>query len=470
MKLPKWAAALDVVAVTMALVALSVLTFGGFRLATLAGRLSVTDWIRPALWCVAALVIRHALVRRPTLPRRAGTALVRWWRHPDTRIVLPLHLATRGGVLVVGFLAVIMIGFPPSASSRWIIYENTFLDLPARWDAGWYMGIAVEGYQFNPAARPDLQQNIAFFPAYPMLMRFVSPLMGRQALWAGVMVSLVAFFMALGYLLRLARLELRDEGAALAAVTMLAAYPFAVYFSAAYTEALFLLTTVAAVYHFRREQWWQAAAWGFVAGLTRPNGAFLSVPLGLMALQPLWAARSWRPHLPPAGGWGPLAVRLASASAPGLGMLSFSAFIYSLTGDPFKWTAQNAAWGRAYRGLETIVTDRVAYVAEYGPYGYASTQPLDLFYLLAALFVLGAVWPVYRRFGLPYAVLLLVNVLPPMAAGGLLSIGRITSVLFPAFLWLGAAIPAHQRGAWVAVFACLQGFVAVMFFTWRQIF
>lgn len=460
MKLPKWAAALDVVAVTMALVALSVLTFGGFRLATLAGRLSVTDWTRPALWSVAALVIRHALVRRPTLPRRAGTALVRWWRHPDTRIVLPLHLATRGGVLVVGFLAVIMIGFPPSASSRWIIYENTFLDLPARWDAGWYMGIAVEGYQFNPAARPELQQNIAFFPAYPMLMRFVSPLMGRQALWAGVMVSLVAFFMALGYLLRLARLELRDEGAALAAVTMLAAYPFAVYFSAAYTEALFLLTTVAAVYHFRREQWWQAAAWGFAAGLTRPNGAFLSVPLGLMAIQPLWAA----------GGWGPLAVRLASASAPGLGMLSFSAFIYSLTGDPFQWTAQNAAWGRAYRGLETIVTDRVAYVAEYGPYGYASTQPLDLFYLLAALFVLGAVWPVYRRFGLPYAVLLLVNVLPPMAAGGLLSIGRITSVLFPAFLWLGAAIPAHQRGAWVAVFACLQGFVAVMFFTWRQIF
>ena len=90
--------------------------------------------------------------------------------------------------------------------------------------------------------------------------------MGRQPLWTGVIVSLVAFFMALGYFLRLARIELRDEGAALAAVTMLAAYPFAVFFSAAYTEALFLLTTVAAVYHFRRQQWWQAAAWGFVAG------------------------------------------------------------------------------------------------------------------------------------------------------------------------------------------------------------
>ena len=73
------------------------------------------------------------------------------------------------------------------------------------------------------------------------------------------------------------------------------------------------------------------------------------------------------------------------------------------------------------------------------------------------LFVLAAVWPVYRRFGLPYAVMLLVNVLPPLAAGGLLSMGRVTSVLFPAFLWLGAAVPARHRTAWIAVFAVPAG-------------
>jgi hypothetical protein len=46
----------------------------------------------------------------------------------------------------------------------------------------------------------------------------------------------------------------------------------------------------------------------------------------------------------------------------------------------------------------------------------------------------------------------------------------VTSVLFPAFLWMGGAIPARHRTAWIAAFACLQGFVAVMFFTWRPLF
>lgn len=81
-----------------------------------------------------------------------------------------------------------------------------------------------------------------------------------------------------------------------------------------------------------------------------------------------------------------------------------------------------------------------------------------------------SIWPVYRRLGLPYAVLIVGTILPPMAMGGLLSIGRITSVLFPVFMWLGLAVPAAHRQAWVGFFALLQGFVAVMFFTWRLLY
>jgi len=469
-KLPKWATALDIVAVAMAIVAMSVLLAGGFRVMIFGERLSVTDWWRPALWSAIALLIRHALVRRHPLPQRVWHAVRHWWRDPVTRAVLPIHLATRGGVLAVGFLAVILIGFPPEAASRWRIYSNDFLDLPARWDTGWYLGIATEGYQYDPKASVETQQNIAFFPAFPMTMRYLSTVLGRQPLWTGVGVSLVAFFFALAYFLRLARDELRDDEAAATAVMLLAAYPFAVFFSAAYTEALFLLTLVGAVYHFRHEQLGRAAAWGFLCGLTRPNGAFLSVVLGLMAVSPMWDAVRWRPLLPPPTGWLHIARRLLAASAPGLGMLAFSAYIYQLTGHPFSWTSQNAAWGRVYRSLDSLVSDRVGYIANNGLYSYASTQTIDFFYLLAVLFILGSVWPVYRRFGLPYAVLLVVNTLPPMSAGGLLSMGRVTAVLFPAFLWMGGAIPARHRTAWIVCFAVLQGFVAVMFFTWRPLY
>jgi hypothetical protein len=469
-KLPKWATALDVVAVVMAIVALSVVIAGGFRLTIFGMRLSVTEWWRPALWSAAAMIIRHAIVRRHPLPQGVFHAVLAWWRNPDTKTVLPIHLATRGGVLVVGFLAVILIGFPPEATSRWRIYSNDFLDMPARWDTGWYLGIATEGYRYDPTLAADYQQNIAFFPAFPLTVKYLSAVLGRQPLWTGVGVSLVAFFLALGYFLRLARDELKDEGAAVTAVMLLAAYPFAVYFSAAYTEGLFLLTLVGAVYHFRHDQLWRAAGWGFACGLTRPNGCLLAVALGLMAVTPMWDATRWRPILPPPIGWPRIGARLLSASAPGLGMLAFSAYIYQLTGNAFMWTMQNVAWGRVYRSLDSLVADRVGYIAANGLYGYASTMTIDFFYLLAVLFALGSTWPVYRRFGLPYAALLLVTVLPPMSAGGLLSMGRVTSVLFPMFLWMGGAIPVRHRTAWIAVFACLQGFVAVMFFTWRPIF
>jgi hypothetical protein len=168
--------------------------------------------------------------------------------------------------------------------------------------------------------------------------------------------------------------------------------------------------------------------------------------------------------------WAEQLDRVAAAAAPGIGMLVYSTFILFLTGSPFTWTAQNAAWGRTYRSLDTVFTDRVEYVTAHGLYAYASGQALDMFYLASVLFILAAVWPVYRRFGVPYAALLLVNLLPPMAAGGLLSIGRVTSTLFPAFLWLGAAVPARHRSAWLVGFALLQGFAAVMFFTWRPLY
>lgn len=455
MKLPKWATALDVIAVVMALIAISVAITGGFRLFFFDFRLSVTGWLRPALLSAVAIAIRHAIVRHDPLSRRVATAVTRWWRAPDTRIVLPIHLSTRLGVLMIGFLAVILVGFPPDTTGRWKLYDNDFLDLPARYDAGWYLGIATEGYRYNPELRPDYPQNIAFFPAYPMAIRYLSVLFGRQGLWTGVIISLVSFFVALTYFLRLARDLLKDEDQAVTAVTLLAAYPFAVFFSAAYTEGLFLLTLIGAVYHFHKNELWRAAMWGFVCGLTRPNGAFLSVVLALMAMT---SSRSRNP-----GAW------LAAAS-PGFGMLTFSAFIWRLTGNPFKWTLMNVAWGRTYKSLNSLVSDRVDFIASNGLYGYASTQTIDMFYLLAVLLCLAAVWPVYRRFGIAFAALILITILPPMSAGGLLSMGRVTSILFPVFLWLGGAIPAQHRNAWLGLFALLQGFVAVMFFTWRPLF
>jgi hypothetical protein len=465
---PKWATTLDVVAVLTTLMTISVALTGGFRIFD--GRVSVTSWWRTLMIAVIAIAIRHALFREQPLHQRLVRGIVGWWRATDTKVVLPIHLASRCGVLVIGFLAVILIGFPPQAANRWFIYGNDLLDLPGRWDTGWYLGIANEGYRYDPLARPELQQNIAFFPAFPMSIRYLSVFFGRQVLWTGVLISIVSFYVALVYFLRLARDVLRDDDQAATAVTLLAAYPFAVFFSAAYTEGLFLLTLMGAIYHFHTNRLGRAAVFGFACGLTRPNGGLLSIVLALMALTPMWDTVRWRPILPPPPGWNAIARRLLAAASPGFGMLAFSVFIYRLTGNPFMWTVQNVAWGRTYRSLDSLVSDRVGYIANNGLYSYVTTQTIDLFYALAVVLALAAVWPVYRRFGLPFAAFIVITILPPMSAGGLLSMGRVTSVLFPVFLWLGAALPPRHRHAWIVTFALLQGFVAMLFFTWRPLY
>jgi hypothetical protein len=450
-----WARALDAVGVGLILIGLSVTVTGGFREWFPFGRISVTSWIRPMVIGGVLLLIRHYLRREPTIVRRVAEAFHRWRTSSEARVIWPIFLSSRLGVLAVGFLGVALIGYAPN-TPPWRIYENEFFNLPARWDAGWYLGVATDGYLWNPDYA-NQQQNLAFFPALPMLMRYGSLFLARQTLWVAVVVAFVAFFFALRYTYRIARLRL-DHEQAVAAIALLAAYPFALFFSAPYTESLFLLTTVAAIYHFERGEFSKAGVWGLAAGLTRPNGCLLSIPLALLAVQPV--RRDWRAALP----------RLAAAAMPGVGMLLYSAYIYTLTGNPLQWVAANAAWGRVYRGVDDLVGARVNYLQHYGFYNYATNQTLDFIQAAAVIFVLVSLVPVVRRFGTAYAALILVTVLPPLVMGGLLSMGRVTSVVFPTFLWLGAALPPAHRTGWLVGFAMLQGLCAIAFFTWRPLY
>ena len=457
--------ALDILGVLAFLLSVTVFFTGGFREWLPWGRISLTSWERPLL--VAALVVaaRHWLVPRPTLLAR----LSHWRRAvaaaPGVRQAFPIVLTTRTGVLLVGFLAVVMLGYRADIPVPWRAYENEVLNLPARWDTGWYMDIASSGYRWAPS-RATRQQNIAFFPAYPMMMRYGSLFLGRNLMWTGVLISWVSFFGAMVYLYRFTHDRFGDEAGRLA-LALLASYPFAVYFSAAYTESLFLLTIVAACYHFERNELWRAGGWGLLAGLSRPNGCLLSVVLALIAVRPLWPFRFGQMRL---GDWMGIADRIAVAALPGIGMLIYSTYIFFLTGHPLQWAIQNAAWGRVYGGLDSLFAERAATIVDEGLYTFAATRTVDALYITAVLFVVATLWPVFRRIGFPYAVLMVINVVPPLLMGGLLSIGRVTSVLFPAFVWLALAVPATHRTAWIAGFAMLQALVAAMFFTWRPLY
>jgi hypothetical protein len=375
--------------------------------------------------------------------------------------VLPIFLVTRLGVLVIGYLALIAFGYP-NEHPPIRLYDNEVMNLPFRYDVGWYFSIASQGYRWDPADTG--QQSIAFFPALPTAAHQVSRITKIRFLGSAMLLTLAAALGAFVYFFRLARQDLGEEQAT-AALALLAAYPFAVFYSVPYTESMFLLCVLGAWYHWRQGGYLASGAWGLVAGLTRPNGFLLSVPLGIMALGSALSERREKGRLEP----GTLIQRLAAAAMPAVGMLIFSVYVGRLTGEPFRWSAAHAAWGRAYTPITKTALDWF-----WAPVGFGDEMGaalmVDYVSGLLALAFLALSVPIYRRFGPAHAAFTLLSIVPPLLMGGLVSIGRLTSIAFPVFLWLGSAIPSHHRAAWLACFAMGQALAASMFFTWRPVF
>lgn len=482
---PAWVRVADVLAAWLLLVAVGFALGGPIRLALGPLRISVGSIERVLGAAGVVLLVRHAWYRRPSAVERWWRALVDPWTQPAFRSIAASFWTIRLTVLLTGYLAVAAFGFPGDGRPPFRLSENEFLNLPARWDAGWYLGIATDGYSYRPV-RPAIQQNIAFLPAFPAAMRLAGAFLGVEhermrrrldgpdrvrLMWAGTLVSLLSAWAASWYLYQLGRTWL-DHDRASSAVLLLQAYPFALFYGATYTEGLFLLGCAAALLRYRQARYGAAVGWGLLAGLSRPNGFVVSVPLGLWLLADL-AARRRAPHegrqasgRPAAG----RAAQAAAAAAPALGTGLYSALVYLMTGDPWRWASLHAAWGREYRSLPDLFTGYYERLTAEGIYRYTASAPIDALNLAAAVLALGAVVPVWRRFGPGLALFVAVTVLPPMTMGGVLSMGRITAVLFPAFYWLaGATSPAVYPRLLVA-FAIVQGLAAALFFTWRPLF
>jgi Mannosyltransferase (PIG-V) len=465
--LPGWARTLDVLSLALMAMACAVAASGGFRLHLGGLRIGVTSPLPLIVWAAVIAVGRHVAVPRLPVYREVPRRVREWSRVPAVRCAAAALGGTRPAILIVGGLAVFMIGYPGGrAPMRY--FNNELLNLPVRWDAGWYLQIATEGYRYTPQ-QPEVQQNVVFFPAYPMMVRVAGRLLGGRLtsdILAGMLLSVSCFFGALIYLFLFARRFVGDE-ASESAVWLLAAYPFAIFFSALYTESLFLLGTTAAFYHFSKEEFGIAAAWGALVGLTRVNGAMLAPSLLVLAASPWLPAALLGTR---SGIVRPSWKAFAAAAAPCVGLFAYVAFVWVTTGDPLAWLTSQSAWGRRYQSVTTLVKDQYTILANAGFSGYASTPGYDVLNAPAAIFAVAALWPVGRRLGLAYSVFIFVNIMPALAAGSLMSSGRFSSVLFPAFIWLGDAIPRRHRVAWIASFAAIQAFNSALFHTWRPLF
>ncbi len=464
---PWWISAID--ALGLILLVLTLLAMVGHGVQISLGpdiRLSFRSSLRLIAWTATLLLIRRLAWRGPPWHSRVLGWLGAWVTPEAFRAAWPPFLASRLLVIAVAYVAVAAIGF--NQPRPWRALRSDVLDLFARFDAGWYHTIASGGYSSDSDFSPERHNSIAFFPGLPMLMRYLGAWLHLDRWVAGIIVITVAFFWALTYLYRLAREDLPPDRAR-AALMFLVFYPFATCYSAVLTESLFLLVAVGSFFHFRRGEPARAAPFALFAGLLRPNGFLLSVPLALTALIPFAKDRGWLPgsRARPETSWTPVLTKLAVAALPVVGMLAYTAYVYSLTGDPFAWVKAQQAWGRRTGEVLNLISERSGMVAASGWSAYARSYPIEILEGAAAIFALSVVWPITRRFGLPYGLFVAMSVLPPFISMGPVSLGRYTAPLFPIFLWLGSAVPPERRPYWIAVFASGQALVATLFFTWR---
>src|SRR5689334_19981162 len=194
---------------------------------------------------------QHAqiLSARPARPRLSASvgaiATARTFALPIEARIVVLALCLRLVGMTVGFIANVTIPDYQNQGFSVLDHPDPFWDRFARWDAGWYYGIASQGYHFVENGR----SNLAFFPVYPQLMGILGRALGGEQqdfYFAGIIISWLSFATAMPLLYRLARFDLSHE-AAVRATVYAAVFPSAYFFGVVYSEALFLLTLVVAV-------------------------------------------------------------------------------------------------------------------------------------------------------------------------------------------------------------------------------
>ena len=372
-------------------------------------------------------------------------------------------------LLVAGYVCLTL--FPVHPILDWqvqIFPTHAWLDGLVRWDAMWYESIVDR----SATLLPPNHSNANFFPLYSAVVwgaalpfRIVLDL-PRAFYLAGLLVSHLAF---LAGLLGVRRIAVKLAGAEVGsrAVWLIALFPFSFFFSAVYSDALYLCLAAWSFSLALDGRWQWACVLAALAASTRIVG---------LSLFPALLIEYHRQHR--VGGikiqeearlWAILAM------AP----LCIGAYFWIRYGNPFEFIhARQVGWARG-AGFTALIGDFQEFTsgsmfacgnwkdclrewemtrALLG-YWYLALIPANVALVLYARRELGA--------GLVVWVLLSVAMTLP---NGLDGSGRYTAVLFPTFI--AAAMLLKRRPAFILVCAVFVPFL-ILFFSqfarWRPV-
>jgi hypothetical protein len=330
----------------------------------------------------------------------------------------------------------------------------------ANWDGHWYLGIAASGYSYLPGT----DSNVAFFPVFPLTMRFVGEALSIDYLLAGSLVSVAAglVFPLIFYRVVAARF---DRQTAFRSVLLVVAFPTAFFFVLPYPESLFALFCVAALGFGaggsyggeagrtqaeslgRLDQAGSVTA-GFLSGMTKIFAVLLPIALLCDRLEQLsWDARRFCRSL----GFG----TLARTFSPWLGLGIWCMYLWFRFGEPFAfYKAQMDGWPHSRTTVLQPVLQTFLRLFDPRPY-LGGTRPdlywaylLDTLTVVAVVLVAAKAWRLLPR---SWSIFWLGSSSLALLSGTTNSFARYQLALFPFFVGMALSIRSRRIFASVVV-------------------
>jgi len=308
----------------------------------------------------------------------------------------------------------------PSTSSNWLWLFNA-------WDSLHFQLIAQLGYSF-----PDY----VYLPGYPIFIRMVGFMVGNY--WLGGFLVAQIFALASLVVFQLLAEQYMQPREALCATLLMATFPYiSVFTILGYSEAVFLFSTIATWYFYKKGQIGTSSLLAGLASITRIYGLAIVLPMCLDIVR----SKNYR--------------KLLYLAIPVAFVASWFLFCYASTGDPFaSWTDEK--WFTSNIDSKDGLVQTILSQALKGVIGCCTLDPGILIAVGLFAYLVVKTWQVDGSLSI-YAVTVFASV--TSTATNHLALLRFLTFLFP--VWLTIKV----RNL-VVVAGCIAFFVPVTLLLW----
>lgn len=341
-----------------------------------------------------------------------------------------------------------------SVSARWPRVEDpVFASHFATWDGAHHLCLSEVGYG------PGVRSN-AFYPLYPMLVRWGSVWTGGSHLVAAMVLgnamSLVGW--VLFYQIACRRW---GETTALWATAFLLAYAGALFYQFVYSEWVFFLLVMVVWLGLERGRYKWVAIGAFLLPMSRAVGLFCVLPIAwhLVTRHPLDWMRRFTTERWDVKSRDTPAIELARAHSGGSNLASYGLLMAALagwalylvmmwnwTGDSFDGFGAQRYWG--VHSIWNLVDVPKFVVGLFSPSGWHAFRGslLDRCMFIVLLYALPVIW----RMGKDLVVWTYVLGILPAMSGTFTSFTRYEATVIPLFLAMAVFFGVKGRG-WMRV-------------------